>query len=358
MKKLHIISAQPSDLVFCWQLRVQLTNFRKFGYLAQYKVIIVDTSEWRNDKSTFSKEWEQLQKDFPEAQFYWYDANKHIKRLIETFGYVSLIRPWVLQKFFADHPELEKDAIFYLDSDVLFTKKLDFTKFLIDDVNYLSDTHTYIGAEYFQKKQTSEHVEDSLKEKFSKMDVLADVLGIIGIPKKVAVDNEKNSGGAQYLLKNINAKFWADVLDACMMIKIHLHGVNQRYFKGASEEEEQRIPNQSKVQWQEWHGFQAWCADMWAVLWLLWKRGAQTKCPLELDFAWATDDVERLKDVYLYHDAGGGKEDNLFDKRQLDYVNNIKTPFEDDLSFVRKDKASYYYVKAIEEAKQLLIIKS
>jgi hypothetical protein len=102
-------------------------------------------------------------------------------------------------------------------------------------------------------------------------------------------------------------------------------------------------------------GFQVWCADMWSVLYNLWKRDYKTECPPEMDFCWATDPIEKWDRVQIYHDAGAStrpiKEGHmLFHKRDSDYINNQATPFEKDLSFVSSEYCSKNYVREIDEA--------
>jgi hypothetical protein len=43
---------------------------------------------------------------------------------------------------------------------------------------------------------------------------------------------------------------------------------------------------------------------MWAVLWNGWLRGAEVKVVPELDFTWATDQIDRWDTNTIYHNAG------------------------------------------------------
>jgi hypothetical protein len=222
-----------------------------------------------------------------------------------------------------------------MDSDVVFTKYLDFQPFVEDDICYLSDTSSYISGQYFDSK-----VKDVLPDKLDNykiVDVLATAAGMFSVTREHAIANNDNSGGAQYLLKGMDSQFWEDVLVGCIKIKTYLRGINRRFFE-----------NEDK-------GFQSWCADMWSVLWNLWRNKKVTKCPRELDFAWATDDISKWDRVYLYHDAGAStkpvKDGHiLFHKRDLPYVNNDKTPFEDNLDYVSDEYCSKNYVREIQGA--------
>jgi hypothetical protein len=339
MKELQILTAQPSDLYFNWQLRVQLHNLRKHGLSDKYTALVWKHSE-RANKETFEKEWKQLQEDYPEAKIVFYeDPSGELHRMIKMFNYIPLLRPWLLGKYFTDHPELEQKAIFYMDSDVVFTKKPDFEALRDNEVCYLSDTRSYIAASYFDSK-VKDVLPDKLEE-YKQIDVLDELVKEFGLTRTVAEFNELGSGGAQYLLKNIDAGFWQDVFSGCIKILLNLRSVNRKFFESENK------------------GFQVWCADMWSILFNLWRKKYSTHCPKEMDFCWATDPIAKWDQVQIYHDAGATSRNHdkaiLFHKRELKYVNNLGTPFEDDLSDVSKDYCSSKYVEEIEEAKDELI---
>jgi len=334
-RNLSIISAQPNDSYFIWQLDVQLHNFRKYSYSDKARILVFKHSSRLNGEM-FEDQWQSLQDKYPEAKFFFYeDPSGGLLQAMRTYDYIPLLRPWLLAKHFKEYPELSKDAIFYLDSDVVFTKYLDFSPFLDDDICYLSNTTSYISAEYFDSK-----VKDVLPDKidiYNQIDVLDGACSLVGVNRDIAVANQQGSGGAQYLLKNIDSTFWENVFAGCAKIRTYLRSINRRFFE-----------NEDK-------GFQSWCADMWSVLWNIWAKGMETKCPQELDFAWATDDISKWDRVYIYHDAGASTKPireghRLFHKRESRYINNEATPMEEDLSFVSEEYCSKNYVKEIQEA--------
>jgi hypothetical protein len=70
------------------------------------------------------------------------------------------------------------------------------------------------------------------------------------------------------------------------------------------------------------------------------------KISKEMDFCWATDPIKRWQETKIMHNAGvTEKNKDLFFKGK--YVKT--TPFDDDLSFVNKDKVSSEYVEAIKK---------
>jgi hypothetical protein len=92
---------------------------------------------------------------------------------------------------------------------------------------------------------------------------------------------------------------------------------------------------------------------MWAVLWLVWKRGSKTQVHKELDFSWATYNITDYYKSPIFHLAGitgdncKGKfykgaytNKNVF----VEYLKN-KALFDD----IDKNSATYEYVKLIKE---------
>jgi hypothetical protein len=275
--------------------------------------------------------WKQLEQDFPETKFFYYPDTENVLRLTRIFQYIPLLRPYCLREHFKAFPELSSDAIFYIDSDVLLHKGVEFLQpFLQDDVVYMSDGKSYNNSEYFDSK-----IKDVLPhrlEDYKKIDVLNEAAHLCRIDRTVCEQNKNNTGAAQYLLKGVDSKFFDDLLSACCTMKLYLGNINRKYFE--SEEK----------------GFQSWCADIFCMNFLLWHRGFTTATPSELDFAWATDSSDRWHHMNIYHDAGanGGE---MFLKRKTEYVNNISTPFQDNLSFVSDKYCYWHYVQEINATK-------
>lgn len=325
--KLHIISAQPMDRYYCWQLRVQLYNFRLHGVSGLYTPLLF----MAHGINEISDEFKELENDYPEVKFFYYKDGENIThKFMGGFNYIPLLRPYILRKHFETFPELTKLSFLYLDSDVLFIKPLDLAQFLNDDIVYCSNTRGYNAASYFDSK--IKDVKPNRLELYKKIDVLDGAAKLIGISREICVKNEENTGGAQYILKGIDSQFWADVFDGCLFLLLYLRNINSKYFESEDK------------------GFQVWAADMWSVLWNLWKRGIETRTPKELDFAWPYTPIETLNDYHLYHDAGKG--DGIFNKRKIEYVLKTSTPYEDDLSYVDRKFSSYFYVQQLLKSKK------
>lgn len=336
MKELVFITAVPSDLYFAWETEVLINNYRKFGYSDKLQVLVYDKDDG------FREYWDRLVLTYKEVEFFFYKDDGIINLLSL---YISVLRPHILKRHFKLYPELEQKAIFYHDTDIVFTKKLDFTPYLQDDnICYLSDTSSYIGIDYLEKKQ--EKVRKEKLDFFKEVDPVGTLCKMVGIDRKYAWDNIKNSGGAQYLLKNINWQFWEKVEKHCVAIKSYMADMNQIFMDGKTGLERENM------------GYQSWCGDMWAVLWNLWAEGKETRCPKELDFSWATTPISQWDDFYIYHNAGlskpeieiDGKKHVAFFKNSLMFKNNQLTPFDIDKKTWKKcskELCSYNYLQEI-----------
>jgi len=323
MKQLQIVACVTNELRYWWETAVYLHNLTSLGYQNINILIFVKQNE------TPLPKWKELQIKFPEVNFQIF-VDRKIAAIGNAFNYKPLYRLWMLQEWFKLRPELEQDAILYTDTDIILTKYLDFTSFLQDDINYLSwtgnkeRTDNYIGQPYFDSKESQ--VEPSKLATFKKIDVLAKMGESTKTTRQIITENLPNTGGAQYLLKNINSQFWTDCFNACCEIKLFLAGLNQTFMKGSTPTEKEN------------NGWQSFCSDMVSILYTLWGHNKETRCPVELDFAWSTDRLSRVKEVFIIHNAGIVQEYNqkvAFEKEYVDTKLFFKgkyqtyTPFED-----------------------------
>jgi len=277
MKDLKFVSAQPDDTYYTWQVHLWLESLREIGH-SDKAIVLIFIPSYREQ----NKKWDQIVSLYPEAEFNFYKDVDNVSQLLGI--YIPVLRPYVLWKYFKEHPEMSDKAVFYCDSDILFTQEFSLDKFLEDDVCYLSDTNSYISAKYFDSK-INQVLPEKLEE-YKTRDILGEIASVIGISREIAEANNDHSGGAQYFLKNVDGDFWSKVMNDCILIRTYLQKVNREFFK------------------DENAGYQSWCADMWAVLWNLWLRNQETKVVEELAFAWSPDPLEKLKTHSILHNAG------------------------------------------------------
>ena len=299
---MRFVSAQPASTYYAWQVEVMINNFIDMGINPNQ----IDIVCWKQN-GVIPEEWSKLAAGYP-ARFFFYNDER------ETKHYISSIRPNILKQHFKANEEIEKDAIFYHDCDIVFTSRIDFDKYLNDDKCYGSDTRWYISHDYILGKGE---------------DVLDKMCEIVSIPKHIVKSNELNAIGAQYIMKGINWRFWEEV-----------EKDSETLFKEITE-----LNNIKKRENPSYHELQIWCADMWAVLWGLWKLGKETICDPDLEFSWGTStegDWDRLK---IFHNAGVvSGNDGLFYK--ANYINRY--PYGDELE-IRGGTASKKYWDIIKE---------
>jgi hypothetical protein len=238
-------------------------------------------------------------------------------------GYIPSIRPHIIAKHYTRFPELNNKIIFYHDCDIIFRKKIDFS--LLDDSNcYLSDTNSYINADYISEKSTHH---------------LSKMSEITNVDFKLAIENNKNSGGAQYLINKVDSEFWR---------KVEKDSVNlyEYFFKYEIEERNKLSTEQIK----DYNPIQKWCADMWGVLWNLWFYGKNTIVHNELDFCWPNDSIEKYNNCKIFHNAGVDSNSiGVFYKSKY----QARHPFNDDFSNIKTDISTIKYVEAILKVKNI-----
>lgn len=316
MDNLILISAQPQDFQYSWQIDVQCWNFRELGILDKYHILVGYTQDYN------LQEWLRLQTKYKEAKFFFYKDER------SDLTYIPSVRPHILKKHFEQFQDLKNKVVFYLDSDVIF-RELPDLKFLSEgDICWQSNTSSYLDYNYLKQKEVHGSMPDDT--------IVNRMAEIGGISKEIIKDYAGKTGGAQYILKGVDAGFWQEVETMCTEIyKSFAHksraglsdSVNSLYFMN------------------EESGLQSWCADMWAVNFCLWKRGKVTDIHKEMEFTWATDENKKWFENKIYHDAGAGKK-GMFRKNLW----KDKSPVGKNIS-VLSAYANWHYVEAIKKVK-------
>jgi hypothetical protein len=153
---------------------------------------------------------------------------------------------------------------------------------------------------------------------------------IVNVNKDLVVSQEENSGGAQYIIKDISAEFWKKVYYVC--------------------ENLYRLVNDVITKEQPGHALQIWCADMWAVLWNLWFFDKVVKVTDKLSFSWSTSGVDDWEKHPIYHNAGVTVErKELFFKGEYQKV----LPYDINEEEYSDKYCSIKYVKEILKTKEV-----
>jgi len=258
---MKFVCAQPAIKYYAWQVEVMINNFIRNG-IHPGDIQIVSAIY-----GGIPEEWLKLKQNYKQVEFFFYSDTRRKQ------SYISSVRPHILYKHWLANPDLQYDVIFYHDCDIVFTKQVDLKELEEGDTCYVSDTISYIGASYIRSK--GEHYLDLMTR-------------IVNIDKNKVIAEEKNSGGAQYILKNISAEFWNKVYyDSENLFRL----INDQIAK-------------DKLVTPDMHEIQIWCADMWAVLWNLWFFDKQVKVVKELNFAWSTSPKQEWDNYLIYHNAG------------------------------------------------------
>ena len=295
------ICAQPATQYFGWQIDILVNSLISTGVF-QRDVHVISSSSVGVDEY-FNK----LKIKYPYVVFEFYEDTRKYK------NYIPSIKQHLLYKHYSKYTYLENETILLLDADVAFIKPIDFSSLLNDDIWYLSDTNSYLNYDYIESKG---------------MDVLCKMVEIADINEQILKDNNKNSGGAQYLIKNIDKKYWAEVVE-----------LSHKLYEDISKLNDKKV-----LEDPEHHPLQIWTAEMWALLWIAWKRNIKTKVSPLMDFCWATDAISKWDKNAIYHNAGVTTEHkNLFFKGA--YINKFP-----NLNLeIDKTKCSYKYYELLKK---------
>jgi hypothetical protein len=270
-----LITAQPIDQYFIWQNHLYIESCLERGFTEDQIHILLYKPKGRADNNN----WDKLKSIYPKLNIFLYE-DKGVQQHLST--YIPILRPHILWQHFEAFPELQDRTIIYTDCDILWTDKLDINGLLEDDINYVSDASSYLNYSYFERKN-----KEILPDKdLTNRDFLGEICQIVGIDKQVVIDNNNNTGGVQYILKNIDASIWKKIEEDVIKIRKHLLQVNKEFYK------------------DENAGIQSWCADLWAVQFNLWHFNKSTQVTNKLNFAWASDSIIKLENSPILHNAG------------------------------------------------------
>jgi len=309
-KMLRYICAQPANDYYLWQVEVVINNFIKNGVAAENIDILLAITD-----NKITDNWKALKKHYSNVRFFFY------KDLRTDTSYIPSIYFNLMKQHLQNRPELKNEVLFLHDSDIVFTKPVNFDSMIDGDVWYLSNTNSYINYDYIQQKGN---------------DVYEGMCKIVGIDKLIPKLMNTNSGGAQYIVKNTTYEFWEKVELDSVKLYSYFNEIESEFLKNNS--------NQYPIQ--------KWTAGMWSLLWNAWLFGNQTIVDNKLDFTWTTNLIEECEKYSILHNAGV-----TTDNSRLFFKGNYtsKLPYNDKLD-IDETKASYYYWNEIQEVAKKSIL--
>lgn len=280
------ISAQPDDFYFVWQLELQIRNFSSLGIAKSNYHILIGV----DPKKGLSYDFQDLIKKYSSfANFFIYNDTR------KSRNYIPSLRPHILKKHYIKYPDLSKQSIFYHDSDILFRKLPINDEMVHDDVCYLSDTRSYLDTNYV--------IETGGKNALEAM------CSISGIKVQQAVEYDAHCGGAQYLLKHVDYKFWSKIEKRCENIYTELCNIN-------ISRSNELLYNHG-VKRSDYKGIQAWCADMWAIFYTLIEEHQKIMISDSMHFCWADSPLEEWEKCSILHYTGNQKNEETSFKKSL-----------------------------------------
>lgn len=295
------LSCQPDDYYFLWQLQIQIFNFNSVGILPENIHVLIGYDPHKG----LSDDYFKLVSENKQALFFLYPDTRSV------VSYISTIRPHIIAKHFNALPKMKNKTIFYHDSDIIFTRKPDFKNLEFDDVWYASDTSTYLNSEYIKGSAGNE--------------IFESMCNIVGVCSKTVENNNSNSGGAQYILKNTTTEFWNKIEkdSESLYNLLELHNRQNGYC--------QKDNGPANIQ--------SWCADMWAIWMNALALQKTFRIHDSMTFSWVNSHSSEIKYNQIIHYSGSvAKSDKtLFRKSNYKHY----PPFFEDLSTIDNSTCSY-----------------
>lgn len=318
LKDIIFVTAQPDVKYFHWQCEVYINNFIEKGINPNQIHILFSTLN-NNPPSEGSLELKK------------YGVNiHHYNDERKDKSYIPSIKPYLISKWLKDYPLFGK--LFFLhDSDIVFRELPNFDLLLNDNITYLSDTIGYIGHDYIIsccERYESKHPNSK------KGQLIKEMANVIGISVDVIKDNQENSGGAQYLIKNTNHNLWNKIYQDCTPLYKQMLDYQRRF-----------PINPGQIQF--------WTAEMWSILWNLWMYKIETKITKELDFSWGHSPVSVYEKMPILHMAGVTEDLKHKKFYKGEYIN--KSPIDElrkninHFDYIDKNSSTIKYIEIIKK---------
>jgi hypothetical protein len=287
MKDILFVSAQPDVPYFIWQIKLYVNNFIEKGIDPNQIHVVLGLVQGKTEPSKEGKELSNLG-----INVHFFEDGRNKKH------YIPSIKPFLISKWIQSNPNYGK--LFFLhDADIIFRELPNFTRLLNDEVSYLSDTVGYIGYNYIMDccvRYETKHPNSD------KGQLLSEMAEVIGIDIETIKENQENSGGGQYLIKNTTCELWDKIYKDSNTMYDQMMDYQKRF-----------PINPGQIQF--------WTAEMWSLLWNLWMYGFETKITNEFEFCWATDNIDNYNKTPILHMAGVTHELKTTKFFKGDYIN-------------------------------------
>ncbi|XRB23457.1 glycosyltransferase [Pseudoscourfieldia marina] len=275
------VSAQPDHPYMAWEAEIYGHNFQRLG-IPPHQIVMLFALLDGKPPSEYIRCLAKIYR----VHWYYDDRPGPDKQ------YIPSLRLMNMRRFFKEHDdELRHKHVFYHDADIIFRRLPDFYKLTKLPKVVMSNTAGYLGANVVDRTAkayakvdtsvTETTLFESMCESFKwQWDECRDT---------VRRNDGDATGGAQTLFQNLtDAKWWEDAYTNTMTM-FHDMGKFERAHPKQSPEGDPQF---------------GWKADMFGVLWSLWKAGIDTTSDKSLDFSWPVYGYDDYKSKNILHMAG------------------------------------------------------
>ena len=294
------ISAQPDEYYFYWQLELQIYNFRTLKISLNKIHVLIGYDEQRG----LSRDFTNFRRKYSKVKIFTYSDTRKSRK------YLSSLRPHILAKHFEQNPQLSKEVFFYHDSDIIFSRLPNFDTLIEGNTWYASNTRSYLSTNYILATAGEQ--------------LFLQMCEVVGIDPEQVKENDVHAGGAQYIIKGVNAAFWHKLERDCEKI-YSLLAEAERTLNSDGFDEKPFI--------------QKWCSDMWAIWWNALIHEHKFEVHDELDFCWAHSPISEWHRTSILHYTGGVNKHTGRLFRKEDYV--LHSPFYEEHDMISLDTCSY-----------------
>lgn len=262
-------SGKNIDKYIIWQLYVQAANLREYGE-EENMVVLFGLEPGTKEPDEETKKFEAWFK----GKVYYYPDTRVSRH------YRSSIRPHLIAKYLKDHPT---DCFYYSDQDTIHLEKPEWDKYKDTPYHYVAPSaKSYMDSIYLRR------FTESLPKGQRGKNIFPEICKLIGIEEELYIKNDEHCGGAHYIIKGTDYKFWEKCEKDCEAV--------YKYLADASRED-----SKNKV-----YAVQKWATDLWVLFANLLLTGKEVRHLKEIDFIWPyyTFKDAKEKGVKIIHNAG------------------------------------------------------